>query len=97
MHDYQVSCYMPTHLSSLTEINLFSFSEDLPFCARLVQVFLVLAQKAKSKENKFIFSPSLIDFRSLLFSGPFGQLNRFQVSNDMVNFFIKDRFIGNSF
>ena len=50
---------MPTHLSSLTEINLFSFSEDLPFCARLVQVFLVLAQKAKSKENKFIFSPSL--------------------------------------
>ena len=44
--------------SSLTEINLFSFSEDLPFCARLVQVFLVLAQKAKSKENKFIFSPS---------------------------------------
>ena len=42
-------------LSSLTEINLFSFSEDLPFCARLIQVFLVLAQKAKSKENKFIF------------------------------------------
>jgi hypothetical protein len=45
--------------SSLTEINLFSFSEDLPFLAHLVQVFLVLAQKAKSKENRFIFSPSL--------------------------------------
>ena len=50
---------LPFTLSSLTEINLFSFSEDLPFCARLVQVFLVLAQKAKSKENRFIFFPSL--------------------------------------